>query len=126
MTIISNAKEIADLIKKIGDVELYRKIVELEGEIIEFTRKNRELEEEIQNLKAQLKINKDLIWESPYYWLPKDDGAKDGPYCQKCWDDDKKLIRLQKKIKGSWNCDKCKNHFTDSDYSPQHYRTSRA
>ena len=37
MSIINNAKEIADLIKKIGDVELYRKIIELEGEIIELT-----------------------------------------------------------------------------------------
>ena len=35
MSIIDNAKEVATLIKKIGDVDLYRKIGELEGEIID-------------------------------------------------------------------------------------------
>jgi hypothetical protein len=35
MGIIENAKDIADLIKKAGDIELYRKICALEGEIID-------------------------------------------------------------------------------------------
>ena len=40
MGIIDNAKELADLLKAAGNTELYRKIVELEGEIIELTRQN--------------------------------------------------------------------------------------
>ena len=52
MGIIDSAKEIADLIKQVGDMELYRKIVELEGEIIELTRKARGYEEEIEKLKG--------------------------------------------------------------------------
>lgn len=58
MSIISNAKEIADLVKKLGDVELYRKIIELEGEIIELTREKRDLEkklDDIETWEAQLK-----------------------------------------------------------------------
>ena len=35
MSIIDNVKEIANLVQKLGDMELNRKIVELEGEIIE-------------------------------------------------------------------------------------------
>jgi hypothetical protein len=57
MGIIDNAKEIVGLIKKIDDVELYRKIVELEGEIIELTRENRDLKkklDDIETLEAQL------------------------------------------------------------------------
>ena len=34
MSIIANAKEITELVKKLDDIELYRKIMELEGEII--------------------------------------------------------------------------------------------
>ncbi len=43
MGITDNAEEIADLIKKVGDIELYRKIVELEGEIVDLTRQKRSL-----------------------------------------------------------------------------------
>jgi hypothetical protein len=46
MSIINNVKEIADLVQKAGDIELYRKIIELEGELIELTRSNRELEKQ--------------------------------------------------------------------------------
>jgi hypothetical protein len=41
MDIVGNVKEIADLAKKYNDVEFYRKIVHLEGEVIELTRQNR-------------------------------------------------------------------------------------
>ena len=51
MSIINRIKDIADLIKKLNDIELYRKIVELEGDIIELTRINRDLEERVSELK---------------------------------------------------------------------------
>jgi hypothetical protein len=35
MGVVENMKEVADLIKKIGDIELNRKIVNLEGELID-------------------------------------------------------------------------------------------
>lgn len=38
---LENIKEVADLIKKAGDIELYRKIAESEGEVIELTYANR-------------------------------------------------------------------------------------
>lgn len=34
MSIIDNAKEIVDLVKKLNDVDLYRRIIELESEIV--------------------------------------------------------------------------------------------
>ena len=58
MSVIDQAKEIAGLIKKIGDIELYRKIIELEGEIIELTRSKHELEDTKSNLEKQLALKK--------------------------------------------------------------------
>ena len=72
---------------------------------------------ELRAAKEQLDIKEKLRWESPYYWLI-DNNKKDGPYCQCCYDKDKKLIRLQERIKGYWDCNVCKNHQTDSDYQP--------
>lgn len=56
MGTIENAKEIADLAKKIGDADLYRKIVEREGEVIDLTREKRTPENHNEDLKEKLAI----------------------------------------------------------------------
>jgi len=90
MSIINNAKEIADLVKKLGDIELYRKIVELEGEIIELTREKNALTEKNQELIMALKISSDMVFKSPFYYL-LDDPV---PYCPKCWEVDRTAVHL--------------------------------
>lgn len=90
MSIISNAKEIADLIKKIGDIELYRKIVELEGEIIELTRTNHNLGLQLGALSKTLELKQKLSFKAPFYYA-EDDPV---PYCPKCWESESKAIHL--------------------------------
>ena len=45
MSIIENTKEIAELVKKLGNIDLYKRIVELQGEIIEISRQKWQLEQ---------------------------------------------------------------------------------
>jgi len=45
----------------------------------------------ILRLQDELKLQDDLIYEKPYYWV-KTAGGNDGPYCQRCYNDRKKLI----------------------------------
>lgn len=82
MGILDNAKEIADLIKKVGDVDLYRKIVELEGEIVELTRQKRALEERVAELTDALAFKSHLTYREPFYFADGDEV----PYCPKCWE----------------------------------------
>lgn len=93
MSIISNAKEIADLVKKIGNVELYRRIIDLEGEIIELSGQNHSLKEQVSALEQKLKLRAQLKFSDSMYWLADGD-AKDGPFCQRCYDVDGKLVRV--------------------------------
>ena len=88
MSIIENAKEIADLIKKIGDIELYRKIIELEGEIIDLTRALRGKEDLITELERSLHVSRELTFRKPFYYS-KDE--KD-PYCANCWETKKMVV----------------------------------
>jgi len=118
MGIIDNAKDIAQLIKKYNDAGLYQKIVDLRDEIFELRNENLNLKEKIKNLEQDQNIQDKLSWEPPYYFLKIDD-KKDGPYCQKCLDDNKKLIRLQDLKNGYWSCSVCKNSVADSSYQPQ-------
>ncbi len=109
MSIISNAKEIADLVKKLGNVDLYRKIVELEGEIIELTGENHALVGRVRELEQALKTKESLVFLNNVYWL-EDEETKDGPYCQRCYDADGKLVRLQP-WGDTWACFECKQHY---------------
>jgi ribosomal protein L37AE/L43A len=100
MGIIDHAKDIAKLIKKYNDAELYQKIIDLHDEIFELRENNLKLKEKIKELKEEKKINKKIVFESPFY-------------CQKCYDDNKKLIRLQDLKNGYWECLVCKSGVAD-------------
>lgn len=116
MSIIDDTKKIMELIKKYNDAELYQKIVDLRDEIFELKEENLNLKEKIKNLVEEKKVSEKMFFEAPFYWK-MDGDKKDGPYCQKCYDDDKKLIRLQALEKEYWQCCVCKNYFRDPSYS---------
>ena len=71
---------------------------------------------ELARLLEQISIKEKLNWEAPYYWLIND-GKKDGPYCQQCYDNSHKLIRLNGDGRGFWECKTCKNTYLDKNYS---------
>ena len=115
MSIVDNAKEIASLVKKIGDVELYRKIVELEGEIIELTRTNRELEDNLSNLSRSQDIIETLKFDSPFYISENGDEL----YCARCIESEQIAIHLadtgNKNLRRSiWECPQCKSQYVDT------------
>jgi len=58
-----------------------------------------------------------MNWESPYYWKIEE-GNKEGPFCQQCYDKNGELMRLQGNGRGYWECKTCKNNFQDSTYKP--------
>ena len=108
MGILENMKEVADLVKKVGDVELYRRIVELEGEVIDLTRSNRELEERIAELGKALEFKQKLIFHDGFYWI---DGEKD-PFCPGCWESKHLAVHVVfsrvKDMGSSFLCPSCK------------------
>ena len=115
MGIIDNVKDIAELVKKYNNLELSQKIIDLRDEIFELKEDNLKLKEKIKALEEEKKISEKMVFESPFYWL-KDVENKDGPYCQKCYDDKKKLIRLQDLKNGYWDCLVCKSSFADPSF----------
>ncbi len=74
-------------------------------------KKIQEIEKENRELKEKLEIKENLIFEKNAYWLEKENGEKDGPFCSVCWDADEKLIRLRvgDYALGWALCLKCKN-----------------
>ncbi len=106
--------KLADLISALADARI--ETAEIQSVIAE-------KDERIKGLIKEQKTRENLKYEEPYYWLINNE-EKEGPYCQHCFDKDKKLIRLQGYGNGYWDCKVCDNNYTDSSYKEQEYKTS--
>lgn len=110
MSIIDNAKEISQLIKKYNDTELYQKITDLSYEIFDIKEENLSLKEKIKELEKKDDIEKNISFYNDIGYI-KNKNTKI-IYCTKCWDDEKKLIKLHHKARmGKYTCPKCKHDF---------------
>jgi hypothetical protein len=111
MGILDEMKEVADLVKKIGDIDLYRKIVKLEGEVIDLTRSNRSLEERVGELQRAMKFAGELTFKGSFYWQ-KDDP---NPYCAGCWDQKRLAVHLTRvrlpQMGDQMQCPVCKSNY---------------
>jgi hypothetical protein len=133
---IKTAADIAKLIKdsdssleraesKLRLAELMSSLADAKLELIEIQQALSDKDARIRSLEGQLAVRGRLQWESPYYWL-ETASSKEGPYCQRCFDTEEKLIRLQGNGSGWWQCCACKNAYTDKDYREPEIIASRS
>lgn len=117
MSIISNAKEIAELVQKLGNIELKKRIVDLQAEIIELAGEKIGLQEEKQaleakcnSLAAQLELKLKLTYRAPVYHAEGDAT----PFCPLCWEVRKNAVHLEKydvQNGQGWFCQHCEKVF---------------
>jgi hypothetical protein len=111
MDIIGNVKEIADLAKKFNDIEFYRRIVDLEGEVIELTRAKRETERKVEDLQKQLTLKAKMTFRQPFYYQEGDDV----PFCPSCFEKDTLAVHLffvfDRSDLTRWDCHVCAQTF---------------
>ena len=93
MGIIDDIKSIAKTIQQADNIALYQKILDVQGEALEVVEENNKLREENKELKEKLKIKETLVHDNNAYWIKSVEG-KDGPFCSRCWDVEKNLVRL--------------------------------
>lgn len=115
MSTLDKAKELAGLIKELDDADLYRKIVELEADIVELTSDNKELKEKVSELEKYSNIIDDLTFDPPFYV----GGEKSDLYCSHCIEVHSLPVHLIKVAKSEINpkiysCPMCNNEYTDT------------
>ena len=93
MAIFDELKSIGKILQEAGKIEQYQQILEAQQELLEMQKQIQNLEKENTELKEKLKIKESLIYENNAYWI-SNEGKKDGPFCSRCWDADKNLVRL--------------------------------
>jgi hypothetical protein len=62
-------------------MDLNRKILNLETEVLDLTREKRRADNKIEELEQALEFKGKLTYKAPYYWLEGDPE----PYCAGCW-----------------------------------------
>lgn len=95
MGIIENAKDAVKLVQQIDNIELYRKILDLQAEAIELTERLKQKDEIISQLKDALDLKGKLVCKDSAYYITDENGKiTDGPFCTKCFDVDHLKCRL--------------------------------
>lgn len=131
MDIIGTAKQVAELAKRVGQMELYRQLVDLqgeivknEGEIVRLSRENHELKVKLEGFERQLQFSKSLTFRAPFHYADGDDV----PYCPRCWESDHLAMHL---VSMPWSggtrydCPKCNWTHLPPDRGPVSIRLTR-
>jgi hypothetical protein len=87
MGILDTVRETVGLIQKVDNIELYRRMLELQTQVVQLVEENRAL-------KDRLSTKEQLVFKENSYW--KDDGSQ---FCCRCWDVDGKLVHLMIRAK---------------------------
>lgn len=93
MNIIDQAKEIASLVKKYNDQDLYQRIVDLRDEIFALKEENFNLKTALAEIKKREDMAGELVRDGNCYYKKSDVDRKQ-PFCMACFDYDGKLVNL--------------------------------
>jgi hypothetical protein len=98
--------KLADLIGALADAKL---------ELIGVQQILAEAEAHARDLESQLHTKNNLNWKDPAYWI-EDGSRSDGPFCQKCYDMEARLVRLLGDGEGCFECKGCKSNYVTQEH----------
>jgi hypothetical protein len=107
MGALEHVKELAVLVQKYQDQDLYQRIVDLRDEIFALREENLSLKEKVKEMQDAADISSQLVREQNFYFRKFADGTKAGPYCLACWDGDRKLVNVQTFSYGQYRFGRC-------------------
>lgn len=108
-------KDIVDLMKKGSTIEAQEQIMALREGALELQEENLELKEKLSELEKSIKELDDVIYDNSCYWKTAEED-RDGPFCQRCYDVDNNLVRLQGGKNEKWNCRECDKTYYGKNY----------
>ena len=113
MSVVENMKDLADLAKSTGQIELYKQISEAEDAVREIAREKRRLEDRVEELERAMRFREETVFKAPFYYLKVGDQT---PYCPRCWEKDTQAVHVVVNWHDSsgiqWHCPDCKSIYT--------------
>lgn len=124
MSILDNAKEVANAVHEIKNIELYGRVLDLNRGIMDLVEENRTLHAENEDLKRKFKLREQMVFKQPFYYQEGDDT----PFCPACWEVQSIAVHLifvsDNEDAARWDCKSCKQAFInkkDRSVERRHY-----
>jgi hypothetical protein len=119
---LENVRSILEIAQRFGDVELKRRIVDLEDQVAQLARERRRLEELNEEQQRQLEIRTKTSFKNPYWYEEGDDV----PLCPKCYESSGYQLRVHLTHPAEhWgggmrrHCATCGEYFYDEGVAPK-------
>ncbi|WP_342432620.1 hypothetical protein [Neobacillus sp. FSL H8-0543] len=106
MGLFDTIKDLKALAVGLENIDLISKLMDVQIQAYEILDENRELRLKLEDLERSEEIGSNLSYEGDLYYK-KDDNS--GPYCSKCWDVDKLLVRVPIELYDTGWGGSCKN-----------------
>jgi len=115
MGLIENIKDVAELVQKADNIELLRKVLQLQQAALDEQEERRQLRQRIDDLEEHLRDKGRLTFHDNAYW-----DESDGPFCSTCFDSKRTRIRLHELSQGAYACRACNTEaWTDARRAAQ-------
>lgn len=113
---IPSYHDIIDLLQHGHTNQAKEKILELREAALGLQEENLALKQELKEFEHGFNLPPKMVYDKGLYWLrasDEDDESREGPFCQACYDKDKKIVRLHRITApgGGWFCAVCRNQF---------------
>ena len=94
MNIIETSKKILAAIRDSDLVGASQLVLELESHALKLVEENASLQARLEELESHPDLVSSMHFDGTFYW--RGEGAqKEGPYCQKCLDGERRAIRMR-------------------------------
>ncbi len=110
---IDAGRMLRESVKMWEEADLKLKIADLINTLTDARIAISDLSDELRDAKRELAAEREraaeiaaMQFEAPFYWRQESD-KRDGPFCQKCYDADRKAIRLIARADKLWRCAVC-------------------
>lgn len=120
MGLYDGIKDVANIIQKADNIELYGKLLDLSAQALELQNDVARLTEENNKLKQKENISNNIVRHDETYITLKND-KYETKYCSCCWDSSGKMVQVRTYDDGEYMCHLCKNK---GYYDKEKYRTS--
>jgi regulator of replication initiation timing len=111
VSILDNAKQVANAVEEIHNLELYQRVLSLHSDIIELVEENNRLQDENRELTKITSLKNAMNFKEPFYYQ---DGDKT-PYCPACWEAKNTPVHVTFIFDNGkdtrWDCPFCKHTY---------------
>ena len=108
MGLIETFKDVFTLVQKADNIELTNKIISLQTDVMAVLEENRTIKDKARSLEEALELKAQMQFDDDAYWTGAGRNAADGPYCPRCFDVDRKSVRMIQGFGYFFACTHCK------------------